>query len=77
MIAKAIGNGTRRSTWLLPRSGSALARQISTVSLLNLLAIYIAAVFRRRRGYFVSRLMWRQMLAAMAPCVFFTLQAPP
>ena len=46
MIAIAVANGAARETWLLPRFGDALARQISTVSLLILFAIYIGAVLK-------------------------------
>ena len=46
MIAIAVANGAAREAWLLPRFGDALARQISTVTLLVLFAIYIRAVFK-------------------------------
>jgi hypothetical protein len=46
MIAIAVANGAVREAWLLPRLGDLLARQISTVSLLGLLAIYIGVVFK-------------------------------
>jgi len=39
MTAIAAANGAAREAWLLPRLGDALARQISTVSLLVLLAV--------------------------------------
>jgi hypothetical protein len=46
MIAIAVANGAARQAWLLPRLGDALARQISTVSLLLLFALYMGVVFR-------------------------------
>ena len=46
MVAIAVANGAAREAWLLPRFGDVLARQISTVSLLVLFAIYIGAVFK-------------------------------
>ena len=46
MIAIAVANGAAREAWLVPRFGDPLARQISTVSLLALFAIYIGAVFK-------------------------------
>lgn len=45
MIAVAVANGAVREAWLLPRLGDAVARQLSTISLLVLFAIYIGAVF--------------------------------
>jgi hypothetical protein len=48
MIAIAVANGALRQAWLLPRFGDAVARQISTLSLLILLALYMGAVFKFR-----------------------------
>ena len=46
MVAIAVANVAAREAWLLPRFGDSLARQISTLSLLALFAIYVGAVFR-------------------------------
>ena len=46
MIAIAVANGAFRQAFLLPRYGESLARQMSTVSLLILFALYIGAVFK-------------------------------
>jgi hypothetical protein len=46
MVAIAVANGVVRQAWLLPRFGDTLARQISTLSLLILFAIYMGALFR-------------------------------
>lgn len=46
MIAIAVANGAVREAWLLPRFGDVVARQISTLSLLILFAIYMGALFK-------------------------------
>jgi hypothetical protein len=46
MILIAVANGAFREAWLLPRLGEHAARQVSTLLLLALFAIYIAAVVK-------------------------------
>jgi hypothetical protein len=46
MILIAVANGALRESWLLPRLGEDAARQVSTLLLIVLLAIYIGAVSR-------------------------------
>jgi hypothetical protein len=46
MIAIAVANGALRQAWFLPRFGDAVARQLSTLSLLTLFAIYMGTVFK-------------------------------
>jgi hypothetical protein len=46
MVLIAIGNGALREAWLAPRLGELHARQLSTVFLLALFAVYIWAVTR-------------------------------
>ena len=44
MILIAVANGALREAWLLPRLGEHAARQVSTLLLIGLLAVYIAFV---------------------------------
>jgi hypothetical protein len=46
MILIAAANGALREAWLVPRLGENTARQVSTLLLVGLLAIYIAIVTR-------------------------------
>jgi hypothetical protein len=46
MVLIAVANGTFRQAVLLPRLGDSLARQLSTISLLLLFALYTGVVFR-------------------------------
>jgi hypothetical protein len=46
MIPIAVANGALREAWLLPRFGEHAARQVSTLLLIVLFAIYIGAVVR-------------------------------
>lgn len=48
MVPIAVANGALREALLLPRFGEPLARQLSTVLLIALFALYIGLVFRRR-----------------------------
>lgn len=47
MILIAVANGALREAWLVPRFGEHAARQISTLLLLALFALYIGYVVRR------------------------------
>ena len=46
MIPIAAANGAAREAWLLPRLGEHAARQLSTLLLLALFAVYIGSVTR-------------------------------
>ena len=46
MVLIAVGNGALREAWLVPRFGELHARQISTVLLIALFALYIGLVVR-------------------------------
>jgi hypothetical protein len=46
MILIAVANGGLREAWLLPQFGEHAARQVSTLLLIVLFAIYIGAVSR-------------------------------
>jgi hypothetical protein len=46
MVLIAVGNGALRESWLTPRLGERRGRQLSTILLLALFAIYFAVVFR-------------------------------
>ena len=46
MIAIAVANGALREAWLAPRLGELHGRQVSTLLLLGLFAIYIGIVTR-------------------------------
>jgi len=46
MILIAVANGALREAWLVPRFGEHAARQLSTLLLVALLAIYVGTVTR-------------------------------
>ena len=46
MILIAVANGALREAWLVPRLGEHAARQVSTLLLVALLAIYVGIVTR-------------------------------
>ena len=46
MIVVAVANGALREAWLAPRFGEPAARQLSTLLLVALLAVYIGIVTR-------------------------------
>jgi hypothetical protein len=46
MILIAVANGALREAWLVPRLGEHAARQVSTLLLIALFAVYIAFVTR-------------------------------
>ncbi|MFL6573576.1 MAG: hypothetical protein ACJ8G4_17585 [Burkholderiales bacterium] len=48
MILIAVANGAVREAWLVPRWGDHAARQVSTLLLIALFALYIGCVARRR-----------------------------
>jgi len=47
MILIAVANGALRAAWLVPRLGEHAARQVSTLLLIALFALYIGYVARR------------------------------
>ena len=47
MILIAVANGALREAWLVPRLGEHAARQVSTLILIALFAVYIGYVTRR------------------------------
>jgi hypothetical protein len=47
MILIAVANGALREAWLVPRLGDHAARQVSTLLLIALFAVYIGYVTRR------------------------------
>jgi hypothetical protein len=47
MILIAVANGALREAWLVPRLGDRAARQVSTLLLIALFAVYIGYVTRR------------------------------
>jgi hypothetical protein len=46
MVVLAVANGALREAWLVPFLGAEKARQVSTLILIALFAIYLAIVFR-------------------------------
>ena len=47
MVLIAVANGALREAWLVPRLGEHAARQVSTLILIALFAIYIGSVLHR------------------------------
>jgi|SRR5689334_263233 len=47
MILIAVANGALREAWLVPRLGEHAARQVSTLILIALFAVYVGYVLRR------------------------------